>query len=236
MTAEQIQQWVLRRLGGSFLKVELSQDELDDAIEGARRWFSARKGVKRQAYVPFYSGQTTYTLDPQIDVVLDVSFPVPSMDISLIFSPYILQDEKIPYDVFAAPSSMGLYSTYTQTMQYIDEAKRILNAEPDWRQEDRTLYIFPIPKTNGNMLLDYKSFDFTIEQLSERDHDLVKRYALAWAKRDVGRIRSRYASYPGAQGQTELDGDKLLEEAKEEMELLDKEIAWSAMPSGFLTG
>lgn len=240
MGDDELKQYILRRLRAAFHKVELTQDDLDDAIDQAKRWFSAKKGVKKYLeQVPFYSGQSQYDLDQidnDIDTVLDVSFPVPVMDISLVFSPYILQDEKVPYDVFAAPSSMGLYSTYTQTIQYVQMAKRILNAEPDWRQEGRALLIFPIPKTNGAMRVEYKSHTLTLDQLPERDHDLVKRYALAFAKRDVAQTRSKYAEFPGAQGMTTLNGAQLLQEAQQEMEALERELANSQMPIGYLVG
>ena len=236
MTDAQLQQWILRRLGAPFWKVELTADHLEDAIEQARRWFSAKKGVKRQMDMTFFSGIPQYKLPDQVDIVLDVSFPVNPMDISLVFSPYILQDEKVPYDVFAAPSAAGIYSSYTQTVQYVEMAKRILNAEADWRQDDRNLLIFPVPKNNGTMIMDYKAHDFTIEQLSERDHDLVKRFALACAKKDLARNRTKYAEFPGAQGMTTLDGQQLFQEADKEFELLEKEIFASAYPMGFRVG
>jgi len=239
MNEEELKQYILRRLRRAFLQVELTEDDLDDALDQARRWFAAKKGVKKNVLADFFSGTTQYALDDitnDIDTVLDVSFPVPAMDISLIFSPYILQDEKVPYDVFAAPSSMGLYSSYTQTIQYVATAKRILNAEADWRQEGRDLIIFPIPKNNGQMRIEYKSHNFTIEQLSERDHDLVKRYALAFAKRDVAETRSKYAGFPGAQGETTLNGAAMKQEVQAELETLEKEIAQSAYPMGYLVG
>ena len=99
------------------------------------------------------------------------------------------------------------------------------------------LYIFPIPKSSATILLNYKSSQITIEQLSERDHDLLKRYALACAKEDVGRVRSKYVSgFPTAQGHEQLDGDRLLEEAAAAKEALDEEIALSGFPMGFMVG
>lgn len=236
MNEAQLQQWILRRLGAPFWKVELTGDHLDDACEQARRWFSAKKGVKRQYNQIVYTGIPEYKLPDYVDTVLDVAFQVAPMDISLVFSPYILQDEKVPYDVFAAPSSIGIYSSYTQTMQYIETAKRILNAEADWRQEDRNLLIFPVPKSTSTLIIDYKSHDFTIEQLSERDHDLVKRWALAYSKQQVARVRTKYAEFPGAQGSTQLDGDRLFAEAEKELEKLEDEIYKSAYPMGFVVG
>jgi hypothetical protein len=236
MDEEQLRGWILRRLGAPLWKVELTDDHLNDEIEFAKRWFSAKKGVKKLWNMPLYASVPVYELPKTVDVVLDVSFPVNPMDISLVFSPYILQNEKVPYDVFAAPSAAGIYSSYTQTVQYIEMAKRILNAEPDWRQEDRLLYVFPIPRCGGWAAVEYKTHDFTIEQLTERDHDLLKRYALAKAKLDLVTIRGKYGEFAGAQGPTTLNWQQLYTEATAEIELLEKEISQSAYPMGFMHG
>jgi hypothetical protein len=236
MDDDQLKQWILRRLGAPLWKVELTEDHLNDAVDFAKRWFSAKKGVKRLLNMPMYTSVPVYELPTTVDVVLDVSFQVSPMDISLVFSPYILQGEKVPYDVFAAPGGGGLYSTYKQTIQYIQMAKLILNAEPDWRQEDRMLYVFPVPSHGGFMAIEYKSHDFTIDQLKERDHDLVKRYALAKAKLDLVEIRRKYVEFPGAQGPTNMNWQPMAAEAAAEIELLEKEIGQSAMPMGFLHG
>jgi hypothetical protein len=236
MDDEQLKQWILRRLGAPLWKVELTDDHLNDEIEFAKRWFSAKKGVKRSLNMPLYTNVPVYELPTTVDVVLDVSFPVSPMDISLVFSPYILQNEKVPYDVFAAPSAAGIYSSYTQTVQYIEMAKRILNAEPDWRQEDRLLHVFPIPKCGGFMIIEYKSHDFNIQHLHERDHDLVKRYALAKAKLDLVTVRSKYVEFAGAQGPRSFNWQALEQQANAEIELLEKEIGQSAYPMLFLHG
>jgi len=236
MDTDQMKAWILRRFGAPILKVELTDCHLDDAIEQARRWFSAKKGAKRMAVLAVNSAQVEYDLDDDVDTVIDVAFQIPPMDLSLVFAPFTLIDDKVPYDVFAAPSSIGIYSSFTQTLQYVEMAKRILGAEPDWRQEGRKFYIFPVPSSNSHVILFYKSTKVTIEQLDERDHDLVKRYALALAKEDLGRIRSKYDTFPTAQGTVSLDGATLLSEAQAEKENLEEEIAASGFPMLFMTG
>ena len=237
MNESALKAWILRRLGAPFLKVELTDDHLNDAIENARRWFSAKKGLKQRIILQMNTSQSDYDLPDIVDTVTDVVFSVPAMDISLVFSPFTLMDEKVPYDVFAAGgASGGLYSSYTQTLQYVEMAKRILGAELDWRQEGRKLHIFPNPKNSAGMMIEFKASHFTIEQLNERDHDLVKRWALAWAKLDLGRVRSKYDSFPTAQGNATLDGERLLEEGNAAMEILEEEIALSGFPMGFLVG
>lgn len=236
LDADELKQWILRRLGGGLVSVELCESNLDDALDSAVRWFAAKKGVMKYKDMTFYSGINAYDLDCEVDTVLEVRFPSGPMDLSLIFSPYILADEKIPYDVFAAPQSAGLYSSYTQSLQYIEHAKRLLNADEDWRQEDRTLYLFPVPRASGIINIIYKSNDLKVEQLNQRDFDLVRRYALAWAKHDLGRVRSKFpGGYPGAQGSVRMDGESLLNEARTDMAALDNEIAQSGFPMMFMT-
>ena len=236
MNEEQLKQWILRRLGAPILKIELTECHIDDSIVEAKTWFSARKGCKRQIQMPVNAGQSEYLLADDIDTVLDVAHAIPPMDLSLVFSPYILLDEKVPYDVFAAPQAAGLYSSYTQTLQYVETAKRILGAEPDWRQEGRKLFLFPMPKNSSFAVVDYKSNVFTLDQLNERDHDLIKRYALACTRRDLGEVRGKFASYPSAQGQISMNGEALKTQAAQEMAALTEEIAQSGFPMGIITG
>ena len=75
-----------------------------------------------------------------------------------------------------------------------------------------------------------------IEILNERDHDLVKRFALAQAKEDLAIIRSKYDSYPGAQGTVTLNADRLFDMAQQEKEKLEEEISASGYPMGFILG
>lgn len=237
MTVEELKKWILRRLGAPILKVELTECHLDDVVDEARHWFNAKKGVIKRAFMRLTPNQNEYPLPDEMDTVVEVVFTSQPFDFSMIYSPFILLDEKVPYDVFAAPFSAGLYSTFTQTLQYVEMAKRIVGAEQEWRQENRNLIIFPIPKDPSNALfVYYKTGIQEIEQLNERDHDLLRRYALALAKRDLGRIRSKYDSLPTAAGATTLDGNTLLSEYEADMERLEEEISQSGYPMGFLTG
>lgn len=239
MNEDKLKTWILRRFGAPVVKVELDQCHLDDAVSNAKRWFAAKKGVKKQKFTQIIANVTEYNLtliEQDIDKILDVIFPMPGFDVWNVFSPFAVIGESVPYAAFAAPSSGGLYSSYTQAMQHVEMAKRILGAEQQWFQDDRMLRITPRPSQSGTMMIEYSSSKFSVEQLSERDHDLLKRYALTKAKEDLGRIRSKYGTYPTAQGEVSLDGERLLDEAKEEIEALNEEIGQSAMPMYFLTG
>lgn len=251
MDEEQLSLWILRRLGAPLLKVELTECHLHDVISMAMHWYAAKKGFIRQVQLLVVPSITQYSLDTladDIDLVTDVVFPLSAYDLTPLSSPWgwAWPDEALGtpmnsvYGGFAAggAQSGGVVSSVVQVLQYSDMARRVFNGEFEWRQESRTLYVLPYqqPPTSLSAIVFYTSTKFTLVEFNERDHDIVKRYALAKAKLDLGRIRSKYDSYQGAAGAVNLDGQALLSEGQQEIEALDEELASSAMPVGFLVG
>lgn len=236
MDDEALQQWALRQLGAPVVKIEVHECHVQDALEDAKRWFAAKKGV--QVAVSLYTSPSLTEVDlPDIvDTVLDVYFTAIPLDLSLVWSPYIIADTKVPYEVFAAPEAAGIYSSLVQAFQYNEMARRILSADLDWFQQGRKLYLTPVPRESGQVIVLAKSNIVVVEQLNERDHNLVKRYTLATLMRVLSRIRGKYQQWPAAQGSVTLDADILAADAKEEFERLEEEIALSAYPIGFITG
>jgi len=237
MNEVQLKQWITRRLGAPVTKVCLDESQLDDSVNEALRWFAAKKGVDKRLTIDLFAGQVEYQMPDEVDMVIDVSFQVSPLDISLIFAPHIIADEKIPYNAFAAPSSAGLYSSLVQALQYVETSKRILNAERNWQYlpHEKILIALPNPKGGGKALIEYKSSCSVLEDLPERDHDLVKRYALALAKYDLGMILTKYSQWPTAQGPVTMNGAALIQQAQDEKNSLEDEIYGSAMPMPFFT-
>lgn len=234
---DELKLWILRELGAPVVKVELTEEQLLDSLDNAARWFSAKKGFMKQGFLQLALGQVCYPLPDDVSTVTDVVFPTSSFDITAIFAPWLLPEQQIPWSVISAHgSSMGVYSYWTQALQYVEMGKRLMSSEPDWRQEGRLLYLFGSRHLAGTALLEYRTSQFTVEQLTERDHDLIKRSSMARAKRILGRIRSKYDGFPTAQGNVSLDGQALLAEAAEELLALDEEIAASGYPMGFMVG
>jgi hypothetical protein len=238
LTEQDLKKWILRRLGSPVTRVCLDALQLDDAVEEAIRWFAAKKGVDRDITIDLFAGQVEYRMPDDCDMVVDVAFQVSPLDISLIFAPYnIAQDERVPYSVFTQGASGGLYSSLLQSLQYVEMAKRMVNAEKNWiyYPHKNILLALPDPKGGGKAVIEYKSCCSNIEQLPERDQLLVRRYALAWAKQDLGMIYSKYSTWPTAQGQVSLNGDQLMAQARNEMDKLEEEIYESAKPMAFFT-
>jgi hypothetical protein len=222
------------------MKVQLCDQHLEDAVVEAKRWFAAKKGIDRETVIDIISSQVEYDVPEDCDAVIDVAIQASPFDAALVFTPNILADEKVPYTVFAAPQSAGLYSSFVQSLQYLEMAKRIINAEFNWLYYPTKRKLLILPGTRNfaaKAIVEYKSNFTNLEQLTARDADLVKRFALAWAKRDLGMIRDTYKSgYPAAQGNVQLNGQDLIQQAQQEFEKLEQEIIDSAFPFPFVTG
>lgn len=236
LNKEQLVEWILRRLGAPLLNVQLTCEHVKEAIESACVWFAARKGAWRMGYIQVVPNLNEYVLPAVVDTVIDVVFTTYMADITQVMSPTLLLEEKVPYDVFAAPSSVGLYSSYVQVLQYVEQAKRILSAEHDWEQRGRSLFIAPRPRQAMKLIIEFRSSVFNVEELPPYDYLMLRDYALALTKRDLGNIRSTYASWPGAQGDVQFNGEALLAQASEELEKLEEKIIASGGPMGFITG
>lgn len=229
-------QWILRRLGGPKVCIELTQEHITDNIRDAKLWFTAHKGEIRYAKIDLNAAVNRYPLTDDMDTIVDVIFRLLPSDISTLFTPISVIDERLPYDIYANSAQIGTYSNYVQLQQYIELSRRVTNSEPDWRQEGRDLLIFPIPKDATFVMVAYTATCVDFRKISVRDFEYVRRYALALAQRDLGHVRSKYEEWPSAQGSTRMDGDKLLAEAEAAITKLDEEIIASGNPMPFMTG
>lgn len=257
LSEETLVPWILRYLGAPFVKVELTEDMIKDAIEEARRWFTAKKGFRRILFWDVVNGVSEYVLPLDVEIVLDVAFAAggnstaeniassgfgPGYGTVDIFSGLVVTGSGIQITAYSitggSAGGIGPLSSMTMALQNLEMFARVFSAELDWRQDGRVLRLFPVRGyPTGKIFLEYKSNMLTIEQLGERDHELVKRYALMACKKRLGRVRSKYpGGFPTAQGNADLDGATLLDEARGEEQQLEVEIFESGYPMGFMLG
>lgn len=233
-----LRNWIFRRLGAPVLRVELHEDQIDDAIQDALTWFSDRAGIESAHKLTILDGQPDYDLatifgfskePPVIQNVLDVAFEAPDT---------ILRDDfgffyGIPFfggllAAGAGPRIRGqifAYSSLIQWLQYIEQAKRILSAERTWEYEEFSgiLHIVPIPNLTVRAIVFLKR-KLTIEEfpkLPARYNELVKKRSLFGAMERLIAVRGKYDALPGAGRDYSLNADPLRAEAdaiKEETE------------------
>ncbi len=243
-TIDSFKEYIKRRLGGGILKVELTDEHLQDAVRNAFRWFTDRKGLVSTLHLTILNNVSEYILPDNVFDVIEVRF---------VFKDLVLRDDfgfyyGLPFfggvvygtNVPRFTGHMFSYSALVQWFQYFETAKRILSSEKDfeyWRDEHK-LIIMPVPNETQPALCVIKKEieDSDFGRLNARDLDLILRYGVADAKEMLGRIRSKFDAIPTAAGDRTLDGDRLLTEAAEEKEKLEVRIAETDFPIPFIVG
>jgi hypothetical protein len=248
-------EWMKRQLGCGVIVIELSDAMLTDAFCTAIRWYIARKGVKRLAVANLVPGISEYAMPDDTDEVLRVDFPGGQIDAIAAVNPYAFIDvEQLPvaYQSITGVPGGSFYGTYHQMLSHAETARRIMGSEPAWDyyKDENIIRVAPANGRGGSAVVRYASNKLvTVDpvlpdttpkndfaNLRVRDRDVILRYALAWAKQTLGRIRGKYTEWPGAGGSKSLDGDTLLMEAREDMDALTIELIGLSDPVSFLTG
>lgn len=225
MSEDEIKGYILRRLGAGIIDVELTTDQQQDIVNDAKRWFSTRLGMKKVLQIPLTTATNVYVLDPDVIEVLRVYLPsshFPAVDTDDFSYTYSLL-----FGQWRSPGASPLpYSDLVQRLQYLNMSKKIFSADREWDYNKATheLLITPRPSIVGNMLVEVWTKNIDTRELEPEDEGLFLRFALAHAKEFLGEIRSKWDSMPMVGGDKGMNGEKLLEEAKEAKEQLEKDV------------
>ena len=228
LTEDEIKAYVLRRLGSGIIDVELTDLQQNDVIVDTKRWFAFRLGQKRILQIPLTTATNVYVLDPDVIEVLRVFLPTshfPAVDTDDFSYTYSLL-----FGQWRSPGASPMpYSDLVQRLQYLNMSKKIFSADREWdyNKDTHELLIMPRPSIVGNMLVEIWTQNIDTRDLGPEDENLFLRYALAQAKEFLGEIRNKWDSIPMVGGDKGMNGEKLLEEAKEAKEQLEKDaINW----------
>lgn len=221
------------------VSVDISQEQFNTALKESKRWFTAKKGFTVFRPVDYVAGQAEYKMKSDVAQVLDVIFQVPS-DVAAFFTLGFF--DIIPYGpntLLSVGSGLTNYSGFVQLLQFTETRKRVFSVEPDWYydQQNNSLKIVARSSVPQQiMIVQCKLNEFDPANLGDKDDYIFVRYVKARCKEIIGRIRSKYDSLPAAGGPVTLDGQRLIEEAKLEMEELNLEIFASQGPDIPITG
>jgi hypothetical protein len=237
-------------LGAPVVHLEIDEAVWDKIINKAKRWFRAKKGFITQTLVDIQPNENEYDWPADATAIVDVIMPRRT-DISDILSLGFF--DIVPAQMLATANQYPSLHTagairfetsaYVQLLQSLEIRRRVFSADPGWTVMGppiKKIYLTPrdILTSLGNsdtpakMIVYYKKQDFDITDFIGRDEDLFYRYCEAKAKMVLGRIRSKYPTYPSAGGSITMDGSELIAEAKEELRDLEEEISESQGNAG----
>lgn len=240
MKLEEIKSLVEMEMGEPTICSDLDDSAWEKIFLKAKVWFRAKKGVIRCWKFNIVSGKTTYDVPPDFLAVVDVALPASgrsdwfNLGITELIPTWALGagfQGNVPFDL----------GSYQALLNHRSSMRHLFGSTPTWWYECDKLHVsggsYCGSGASGPAVLFYKTKEFSLEELNGRDEDLIYRYCLAVVKQVVGRIRSKYSTYPAANGGISMDGESLIAEALQSFEALDREIWESQGPMGtILTG
>ena len=239
--AAEFKKEILFELGEPVMKVELDDGQWEAICSKAKRWFKAKKGVLDCTMVGIIDDVFQYDFPDNACQIIDIILPRRSDIQSLLSLGFFDIVPLNALNIGAVTSAFNSYSAYYQILSALETRRRIFSAEPTWDIVCGKIQLIGgsglcAGGGTGQMMVIFKKENWSVDELKDRDENLFFRYMHAVAKEVLGRIRSKYSSYPAAGGMIDTDGPALLEEAKAEYEKLDEEIADSQFPMGMVYG
>lgn len=233
-----LKQWILYKLGYPTIMAEITDDQLDFCISDALEYF------------------TKWVTYDECVIALDLANYVEDEGLTLpdcIVSVYQLDEENersgltnlgsmenimVNYGLLpgtmASMGLMGGWLDYECAMQAIKFAKEmrgkfIYNFQ--FNEQSKKLILSPDPKKQGHYGHIVLRCDYIRDKTYLYGEDFVKRLALAYAKKIIGLVRTKFTgvNFPGGGSLNE----DLLQEGKDEEEKLMEEIKNTYEPCAF---
>lgn len=207
-TEADIKDFTLRRLGKSgCMDVELTDEQLDDAVDEAKRWWMRYQGNLKKVYLTVVSGQSVYDVVPDAYSVVDVLFEEVGIDVPTVYD--VENYDIYPSYIFFSPNAS--YADLIQYIQYRETSRRVFGADLDWEYDRprRKLVIFPEPTRSFLVQYSYYAKTLKVSDLEPWAYDMVRRYSLAMAMETLSYVRGKYSQIPSAGGEFSLNADTL---------------------------
>lgn len=231
---------IRRFLGHPSQKVELTDDQIDDAIDSALgmiRKYSGYGYNREFFFLDLMPNQQRYVLTNRC---VGFNKVVGINKIYRLRSGFLNGSLGAGgYDVFGYAALLHLYKTgtfdtlsYHLVSSYIEDMQLLFADEINynWRESSRELTLYQAIYARERVLLD--TFIERTEQDLMKNRDVkewVKKWALAEAKLMLSQVRGKFQTLPGPQGSTTLNSQELITQAETAMAELKDELEDPAM-------
>jgi hypothetical protein len=224
---EQIKEYCLHMLGAPVVKLEFDEQNLDFCVDQAMKVFEDYAGREYFSYYVFDSvpGKSIYEMPPDVGMIRNVfyketgTFAFQSTDLN----------GAIPIEYFypgGAYASIqgglidpvqpiwGRMGEWTLYKQYEQMYSRVSSNLGGWEYigNPNTVKLYPVPYRVQKVIVHYMQKQKDWADVTQS----IQEGALTYIKEILGRIRSKYQSVPGAGGSVSMDGQQLLQEARED--------------------
>lgn len=224
---EQIKDYCLHMLGAPVVKLELDMQNLDFAVDQAMKVFEDYAGREYFSYYVFDTipGKSVYEMPAEVGIIRNVFYKEVG---NYAFNASDLGGA-IPIEYFypgGAYNSIqgglidpiqpiwGRMGEWTLYKQYENMYSRVSSALGGWEFIGGLGHIklYPVPYRIQKVMVHYLQRNKDWAEVTQA----IQEGALTYAKEILGRIRSKYQNVPGAGGSVVMDGQQLLQEARED--------------------
>lgn len=226
---QEIFDYVLNRLGSGMVDVELDPAHLETAYNKAVLTFRARNQAAEEesyAFLELVEDQQEYVLPEEISHVRQIfRRTIGSSSGSSNFEPF--EAGYINTYLLTAGRTGGLLS-YELYTQYQEFAARMFGGFINFtfNPVNKLLKIVRRPQSTGETVLLW-TYNLKPEIMLLQDRRIrlwIQDYTYSMSKFMLGEARSKFGQITGPQGGTNLNGDALKTEAREELTRLDEEL------------
>lgn len=208
-------------LGGNLVDVELGADDFTYAFNKAKRVYIQRgnNNQSRDFHVlNIVTDQREYDIPSTIHTIRALVRPSSSLSSSDPFSSAIIQD--IYYNQTQGYGGLLAYDLSTQLVEMVNKYS-VHEAEHIHDKVNSKLKLTKTPTVDATWFIDAYS---TLTDDQYRDVLWVQDWTLSELKVILGRAYSKFSSLPSPSGETSINGDILIQEAKEEQRMLIEQI------------
>ena len=230
-----IQDFILARLGFPVVRVELTEFQIQTAIDESisKLDYHAPDWCLQYATFATSGGIALYEL-PQV-VINNFKYAAYKKNLLSVAE----SNQTLEFDFFIKyfqdnflfnDFSVG---DYYITMSHLEMIRKILGNDGSFNVVNgRYLNIAPTPTVDQEVILEFKALDSNT--LHPYFVNWIQKYALAISKVILGQIRGKYASIPSPTGGATLNGKELVAEGKEDQEKLVEDLMLEIEePAGF---
>jgi hypothetical protein len=213
-TLESLRSYIQSCLGQGIFSVELTADQLDNAITDALWLYSSRIPIIGYRGLVTSPDIVAYPISHDIGFgIFDVQFVQPDPKPSALFYANLIDVAPVKpatmesYDIFLRwRRTFMKVTSVANHWQYDEIGKRLMIYSPI--QSTKCCYFWHLPRN--------------LDQVKLQHIPWVRKYAVAKAKSVLGKARSKFSGLlPGPARDMNLNGDSLQQEAAEEIQQLE---------------
>lgn len=254
MTRSELRAYIKRQLGYPNVRVEISDDQLDDSIIRARKkfikWATGNASQERFITMMLSGGQHLYDLPTGVLSVIDCQDEGKVSGINTLFTVENQLYNQGILNPFTYSSNFGLIGYHT-ALDFLETLEKYTTSSYSYYYHSDTnqLEIAPTPPTGSTLynttgdvydspgwvllrtfMLRTATLSTSSAPLSAAndpllEEDWVQDYALALSKIILGRILRKFESFASiGNAGIALDGASLIDEGKQEKEILEEKL------------